>query len=299
MLFNRLLNLNKNIPRRMEISNGGKWFLLLTLGLGMVAINSNNNVIYLLESLLLSSLIFSGILSDYTVARIQVSRRLHQAIAGQPTKDRFLLLNSGYFPLFCVELGEWKAGKFRPLAYALHIPAKSAKTVLSQQIFSKRGLHSWENLAVATSFPFGFARKIRLIDKGGKRIVWPRLIHGKFTGSPIREVEILEGEIRILPEGEDISKVHWLSSARSTQLMQRPYVIKGSHQELVLSYGELNEPNWEEKIEEFSYQIHKGRADKVKLKGLQDSSFRSRTLVGRRASLDGLALLPQASDEKL
>lgn len=299
MPFNRLLNLNKKIPRRMEISAGGKWYLLLTLGLGIVAINSNNNVIYLLESLLLSSLIFSGILSDYTVARIKVSRKLHQAISHQSTKDSFTLFNNGIFPLFCVELGEWKEGKFIPLAYALHIPAKTEKRVLSQQVFSHRGLHSWENLAVATSFPFGFARKIRLLDQGGRRIVWPKLVGSEWKGNPLREPEMLEGEVRALPEGHDVSKVHWLSSARSDQLMQRPFVMKGSQQELELHYSEAGLPGWERKIEELSFQIHKGRADQIKLKAKPNSSFKNRTLVGRRASLDGLALLPSAGEEIL
>ena len=79
--------------------------------------------------------------------------------------------------------------------------------------------------------------------------------------------------------------------------MERPNVVTEEQLELSLNIIEANSASWEKKIEEASFHIHRGRADQVKIKAPKNSNYRSRTIVGRRASLDGLALLP-GSDEK-
>jgi uncharacterized protein (DUF58 family) len=159
--------------RKIQISTGGKWFLLFTLLLGVAAINSGNNVIYLIESLLLSALLFSGILSEITVSRAQLRRVVAQAVAGEPTRDLILIDNRSWFPLYCVEAGEWREGKWATLGFALIVPPRSEVRIYSEQVIPERGRHAWAALAVATSFPFGFARKIRMIGAASDRIAWP------------------------------------------------------------------------------------------------------------------------------
>ena len=52
-------------PRRtIQPTREGWWCLLAAVGLGLAAINSGNNLLYLLESALLGLVIVSGILSE-------------------------------------------------------------------------------------------------------------------------------------------------------------------------------------------------------------------------------------------
>lgn len=213
--------------RRLEVAAGGHWYILFTIVLGVVAIYSGNNVIYLLESLLLAALILSGVLSEWTVARVELRRELGQAEVGREGRDLLFVENRGFLPLYCVELLEWSESGFAPLGFLLLLPARARIRVRSQQALPARGRHHWRGLAVATSFPFGFARKIRLLEEPGSRIVWPARPElgadaNLQRGRPRPELEMAVGEVEELPPWEDVSRVHWPSTARSHALLARP-----------------------------------------------------------------------------
>lgn len=211
--------------RRLEISRGGRWFLLFTLILGAVAVRSGNNVIYLLESLLLSALLFSGILSELTLNRLSFRRELRAAVAGEPTLDVLMIDNRSWLPLYCVELGEWDGEVFRPLQFILSVPRRGRSRVLSRQVIPERGRHDWRGLALATSFPFGFARKIRIFPGGGSRLVWPRageVIDAVGARAGGEEWEVVAGELEEVAAWGDLSRVHWPATLRAGKPMARP-----------------------------------------------------------------------------
>lgn len=273
--------------RKIEISTGGKWFLLFTVLLGVAAINSGNNVIYLIESLLLSALIFSGILSEFTVSRAQFRRVLSQAVAGEPARDTLLVSNGSWFPLYCVEAGEWRAGKWIPLGFALVVPPRSEIRLNSGQVIPERGRYEWEALAVATSFPFGFARKIRRVFGGGSRIIWPAAAPApQARGGDQGEWEWESGEIEEVDSAEDASRLHWPTTARTGRPMARTRRRQSAEEEAEIdldSAGDL-----EEKIRRASGQLRlDARRLAIKEKG------HIRKIEGARFSLDTLALLPK------
>jgi uncharacterized protein (DUF58 family) len=278
--------------RRLEISRGGKWFLAFTVVLGVVAINSGNNVIYLLESLLLSALIFSGVLSELTLSRLTVARWTGQAVEGYRTRDSLLVRNRGWLPLYCVEIGEWREERFEPLQFVLQIPGRSDLRLRSEQVLPERGRHHWEALALATSFPFGFARKIRIIAAPGARVVWPAGIPtgGSAGDSGRGQWENAEGELEELDPWEDVSRVHWPSALRSGKLMIRPRRRQSEDELVVLELGRENAER-ERRIRGASYRLQKEARSLL----IRDEGTVTR-VDGRRRSLDALALLPK--DEK-
>src|SRR5512134_2899841 len=72
----------------------GWWCLFAALGLGVAAVNTGNNLAYLLCSLLLALIIVSGMLSDLTVRGLQVTAVLPDAIhATQPALITIALAN--------------------------------------------------------------------------------------------------------------------------------------------------------------------------------------------------------------
>jgi len=279
----------QNNQRRLEISTGGKWFIVFTIVLGVVAINSGNNVIYLLESLLLSSLIFSGVLSELTLSRLKFHREPRQAVAGAPTGDILVLRNTGWLPLYCVEIGELIGGRFYPLHFVLQIPRGGVLRLPSSQILLNRGRHQWDGLALGTSFPFGFARKLRLLPQAGSRIVWPMAYDSDVlpNSSGQGEWEPSEGEIEEVQPWDDLRRVHWPSSSRSDRLMARPRTRQENDELVVLPLDGSAQEN-EKKIMAASARLQ-GRAKTLLLFHRGELS----RIDGSWRALDALALLPK------
>jgi uncharacterized protein (DUF58 family) len=210
--------------RRLQLSIAGRWFVALTIALGVIAMGTGNNVIYLIESLLLSGLILSGVLSERGISAIEFDIQRQPAIAGTVSRDRVRARNRRRFTLFAIEIGEWSNGAFVPLAYIPKLGGGAEVIVPSRQHFEHRGSHRWEALAVATSYPFGLARKIRIIHSVGMRLVWPENAHGK---RPVRQPsaegagaragsDLADAEVRPWNQDDDSRMIVWTLSAKGS-----------------------------------------------------------------------------------
>src|SRR5690606_29386851 len=72
-------------PRKLKLTREGKYFIGVTFGVGFAAINTGNNLLYLLLGMLLSLIIVSGVLSELSLRRLTVSRKLPpRAQVGRP-----------------------------------------------------------------------------------------------------------------------------------------------------------------------------------------------------------------------
>lgn len=216
--------------RRLQVTNAGMWYVALTIAAGVVALVSGNNVLYLIESLLLSGLILSGVVSERTVSALEVRIKRLPATAGQNSHDRVTVRNTKGFSLFCVEVGEWRNGKLESLAFFPRLGPGAEVNVASGQRFEKRGTHRWEGLAIATSYPFGFARKVKVIRQPGERLIWPARLPQKRASETEslhqnRKLrfggEISEGEVRPMNHDDDYRAVVWTLSARGSDPMIR------------------------------------------------------------------------------
>src|SRR5258705_5478279 len=63
-------------PRRLKFTREGKFFVGITLGVGIAAINTANNLLYLLLGLLLALMVVTGIMSQISLRDLTVVRRL-------------------------------------------------------------------------------------------------------------------------------------------------------------------------------------------------------------------------------
>src|SRR5215471_17275908 len=72
-------------PRRLSFTREGRIIVVLAVGVGFAAINTGNNLLYLLLGWLLSFIIASGVLSELTLKRLTVERRPPPRVfAGEP-----------------------------------------------------------------------------------------------------------------------------------------------------------------------------------------------------------------------
>lgn len=191
-------------PRQLSLTRAGKFFLLLTLGIGFGAINTGNNLLFLLFGTLLSLIIASGVLSEAVLRNLEVRRRLPRSLeAGQPAPGKFRLSNTGWWPALSVEASEqnprctrgpeagrilgperipwWKFWRRqtgedrRPMAaaYTLRIDAETEASVAAHYRFPSRGKFELPGLQLVTRFPFSLFEKSRRLPAPAEVTVFP------------------------------------------------------------------------------------------------------------------------------
>lgn len=287
----------RNKYRHLELSVGGRWYLGFTLALGVAAIYSGNNVIYLLESFLLSALLLSGVLSELTLLRLRVRRDVGNLHAGSPGEDVFVVENTGRLPLYCVELGEFHGSEREFTAFVLLVPGHSTVRVRSRQVVGVRGRHRWDGLLAATSFPFGFARKIRFLFDPGSRIVWPAPTDPVEERTRTRfasrgEFEAVPDEVVPVEPWQDATRVHWPVSERAGQLMARPTRWTEPMREVWL---DVRTPSAKMEAEiqlTAGALVHSRPGGRAQVLVLVNRGERQR-IEGAGRALDALALLPK------
>src|SRR3972149_11963855 len=93
--------------RKFKITSPGKWFLLLTVGVGVAAINTGNNLLYLALSINLSLILLSGILSEWCLRGLSV--RVAHASEAFASRDSLLAVTCSaagkWLPAFSVSVG--------------------------------------------------------------------------------------------------------------------------------------------------------------------------------------------------
>ena len=81
----RWLRAKWKFPRTMVITRAGRTYLVITIGVGLGALNTGNNLLYLVLGFLLSLIIASGVLSERCLQQLRIRRVLPEtASAGQP-----------------------------------------------------------------------------------------------------------------------------------------------------------------------------------------------------------------------
>ena len=177
----------------------GWWCVFAAVGLGVAAVNTGNNLAYLLCSMLLALIIVSGMLSDLTIRGLQVTVTLPAAIhATQPALVTIVLANrkrrlASYSvalealdrPLSGPQSGRigrftrWRPrrtlddrlraiglkdrrglGTPRRLAYVSRIPAGTERVVGWEITLTARGRRRLPRLRATTAFPFELFVKI-------------------------------------------------------------------------------------------------------------------------------------------
>ena len=217
--------------RRLSFTRMGRWYTGLTIGIGLAATNTGNNLLFLVLGLLLASIIVSGILSEQSLRGVRVERRLPSvAIAGQPALIGLQARNGKRrAPSFSLEIRE-RGGDVAGHGFLVLLPAAQSAEVAYRFVPQRRGLHRFEQIEVATRAPFGLFEKSRPMDAPAELVVFPREVPAPpLIGRTLaRDGERPEERIGLGLEvhslrdhrpGEDARSIHWRSSARAGRLI--------------------------------------------------------------------------------
>jgi uncharacterized protein (DUF58 family) len=153
--------------------------VLVTLGVGAAALNTGNNLLYLVLGLLLSLLFVSWILSDLALFWVRPSRSLpSRAHAKSPFLVEITLVNEKRFlPSFSIEVEDVAHGAPSDRrCYFLRIEPKGERKAVYRRTSDERGLLVFEKLILRTSYPFGLFEKTLAFDRADQLVVYPELI---------------------------------------------------------------------------------------------------------------------------
>lgn len=202
----------------------------MTFLVGLAAVNTGNNLLYLVLAAMCSFIVVSGILSEQTIWRLAISRRLPpHRFAGEPFAMEVTVTNrKRWLPSFCVTIGGGAAGSE---AYLLMVGPGETQTVATTHCLSRRGLHVFGGARVATTFPFGLFLKAIARAEPLEVLVYPRL---RPLGELIETVPMARQaeheqnrrghgpglyNLRDYRAGDEARAIHWKTSARQTRLM--------------------------------------------------------------------------------
>ena len=222
-------------PRKLKFTREGKFFVGITLGVGFAAINTGNNLLYLLLGMLLALIIVSGLMSELSLRDLTVVRRLPmRAQVGRPHLVEIEVFNhKGRVPSYAIEVEDLRAGQpADKRCFFLKISPKSAQVAAYRRTPAKRGRDRHVGFRIATRFPFGLFEKSREVPAEGELIIYPAVDPVQLPAMPIGrhvggDASFGRGHgddyigLKLLRDGEDPRDVHWRKSAAVGQLVVR------------------------------------------------------------------------------
>ncbi|MFO0712696.1 MAG: DUF58 domain-containing protein [Sandaracinus sp.] len=239
------------LRRNLRPTSEGLVFLLMTFGVGLAAVNTGNNLLYLVLGLMLSLVVLSGMLSDFVLWGVRATRRLpRRAFVGAPCLVEIELENvKPWLPSFSLAAGDVLEGedlrtRLRSLTdadratYYLKVDPKSSQRAGYLRVPTERGRLRWRHLRLSTRYPFGFFDKWRLLDVVDELLVYPAIVPvpdlerrlesllGRETArhEAERRARALGTEIAGLRphrDGDEARAIHWRRSAALGALVVR------------------------------------------------------------------------------
>ncbi len=221
--------------RRLPPTREGWWFLGATLLVGVAAVNSGYNLLFLVWGMMLFLIFASGLLAKLVLSRLEVTRNPPSVIhAGAPFLMGIAVRNGKRrLPSFSIEAEDLlPAGPPARRCFFLKLPAGRLQQTSYRNVVSHRGYHRLSGFRLATKFPFGLIRKTRDISDPVELLVYPALV--PIPASALPQAPVRRGShkaprrsrrgdfygLREYRQGDDPRDIHWRTSARRG----RPFV---------------------------------------------------------------------------
>lgn len=222
--------------RSTRVTSEGLQFLIFTLAIGIAAINTGNNLFYLLLAMMLSLILISGLVAEYCLRRLECHRHLPDlVVVNQPANATLVVKNRrSSFPSFSLAIFDVSDGRDLDRGVTVsHLPAGASRLVSYPFLATRRGRLYLDGVRIATEFPFGLFMKKAFYPVEGSVVVCPEIIpldeqllrglmsagqeqnlHRRGHGSELYN-------LRLYHAGDDSRSIHWPTTARTSQLTVR------------------------------------------------------------------------------
>jgi uncharacterized protein (DUF58 family) len=232
------------IGYRMEykVTRAGWTYIGGVIVVALAALNTGNNLLFLILASLIAVILMSGILSSITLSGVEMRMHLPEHIfAGQPVRANIELENEKLtLPSFSLRV-EAVTTKTAPAAamletpvYFPYLPKKEIVRQVVPIIFARRGTYRQDAFRIVSRFPFGFLQKSRHLELKTEALVYPSV---EPRDEFFEILPALQGALESLNKGrgqdlyalrdyvptDSARHVHWKASARSGSLMVREF----------------------------------------------------------------------------
>lgn len=231
-----------------EPTSGGGVFLVIIIVVGFAAWNTGNNLLFLVFSLLCSTLFVGWVHAGTSLRDLTVSARFPDHIfAAEPAPVIVTLRNTKrVLPSFSIlveargpvnEVDPKRRRRYvkRLLAYFSYVPHNAAAEQRVEQLFPTRGHVLIDGFELSTRFPFGFfRRRRRLRARNVDIVVYPK---PEVISDELHLLPMYAGRMPAMRRGaghdlfsmrdyqpqDDLRHIDWKATARSRRLTVREF----------------------------------------------------------------------------
>jgi uncharacterized protein (DUF58 family) len=243
-------------------------YIAISIFLGVVAVNSGNNLLYLGTAVLLGYMLASGLAGRSNIRNASVSLSFPDEIYAQvPCAVTVHVSNKSRFvPLFLIEvaLAEGKGHIFFPVVQ----PGKTESRSLFAT-FPFRGTHEVGDVELSSVYPFNFFVRYWPVGFKASATVFPYPLpcdpellfvralpqddEGESAAATTEETDIVG--VRPYVEGDPIKRIHWKSSARTGKLQSRLYEGTAAQSGRIIDLDRLSAGDLERGLSMAAYAV--------------------------------------------
>jgi uncharacterized protein (DUF58 family) len=238
-----------------EFTREGGIYLVIIVIIAIAALNTGNNLLFMILACLLAGILVSGVVSQIVLTGLELELELPEHLfAGLPTTLRLTLRNLKWaLPSFSITAGDRSSVKSlreadvrarasgqevrRILRRQVYIPYLGRRSSASAQVdvtFPHRGRYTQEGFRVSTGFPFALLRKSREVPLRREVLVLPNI---QPTEEFYEILPLISGEVESLHKGrghdlyairdyqqtDPARHVDWKATAKLQQLKVREF----------------------------------------------------------------------------
>jgi uncharacterized protein (DUF58 family) len=253
----------------LEVTSGGVIFIIILVIVALAAWNTGNNLLFLVLSIMISTLFVSWAAARMTLRDLTVAARFPDHIfAGEPAEVLVTIKNEKrLLPSFSVLVESrgpsksddsrrvTKRTRFlkRTLGYFTYVPHRAAAEQTIEHLFPKRGHVLVTGFELSTRFPFGFFRhRRRLMSRDVDIVVYPKPqpiadeLHllPLFTGQTASYRRGAGHDLLMLRDyqpRDDLRHIDWKATARVDRLTVREFTAEDERRITIMLDTRLTE----------------------------------------------------------
>jgi uncharacterized protein (DUF58 family) len=245
-----------------QVTREGWIYLAAITIVVFAAINTANNLLYMVLSALLAVLTLSGFLSrlNFRLLQLDVRTPTH-CFAGEPFAVAVQVENEKrMFPSFSLNVTPERDSAFSFADfYVPLVPAQGQMVQAGRGMLSRRGLYSMGKVKVHSRYPFGFFSKGRDYEVNAQCICYPRILPPEQISFSVLDIHGQHQRferglgfdlytIRDYVRSDSARHVHWKASAKTSTLKTREYAAEDSRR-MVLVFDRFGGPDDSERFE--------------------------------------------------
>ncbi len=248
----------------IQINKAGYTYILVTIAIGFSAVNTGNNLVFLITSALLSYMIVSGVFGSLNLRNARVSLKLPEDIFAGIECPATLTVRTAGSRRACFLL---RASVMGCDAWFPYVTGGTQEERIVPLHFNRRGRHSIPSVHLSSPFPFNLFTRHRDLPLELDVIVYPkplpdpssicRTLSSPQPGDPSSTFPGHDGDIlsiRNYVPGDPIKTINWKATAKTDTLKTKELSVL-HYQNQVIDLDHLDEEDLENELSRLTHTL--------------------------------------------